>query len=1619
MQFTKKSIALVIALAMILMSFSSVFAIADNPSIGNSGSVLSNIEDSSGIDPNADVMILVKVDGTPALQQTKSVNKAVKAAERMLKELPSQVKRVEASIHESIEVKDSYALLFHGFSFKGKYWMLEQINKLDGISAFIPAEFQTVTDDGDVLTPSTSNSTVTIGAQEAWNMGYTGEGALIAILDTGIRHTHEAFSVMPNNPKVDVQYLQNIVDNYGSLVHFGTDASQLFYSSKQAFNWDYYDNDYDPNHTASDHGTHVAGIAAGNNGSDFKGVAPDAQLAVMQVFEASGSAYFSTLLTAMEDCVYLGVDSINMSLGSPAGFSSPYTGVTGMADVYEALESVGIAVNVAAGNDSNNILWTTYGDWFVSNYKGLSSNPDYGIIGSPASFEDSFAVGSVVNGDANTGYLTINNKDFYYTNVADIIGLGTIPGDYPIVYGGFGSPEELAEAGVEGAIALIQRGNGITFSDKCTNAEAAGAVGVILYNNVSGSFNPSVASNIPLGLLTLGEGENLVAELPDGVHGSCTIVGGISYGSIPMASSSSWGTTSDLLIKPEICAPGDGITSAIGLAGDTSYESWSGTSMATPHIAAAISIIKQRLREIFPGSTEATINQLAYAFAMSTANQVKGFVRQQGAGLIDIVKAISTDVYLTVPGSDRPKLEVGENENGTFTFTFVLNNIGSTDHTYTIVPYAMTEEATDGIYSGSWIHQETPTEVKLLSGSVKDVTNMVEIDAPETITVAAGSTATVTMTLSATEELMNYINGNFPVGIYLEGFIKLIEQADEGINLSIPFLGYVGDWDEPSMLDRGYYWQAATGEVNYHQFLTPDYNMAGYGAEQGLGVNQYADMTGQTYLTDRNAISPNGDGILDAFNFIEFTLLRNAREIKLVVEDQNGNVLDTLYDINYSRKDYYGGGFGSAGESWHDIVFNFDGSTLAENETVNLVLETYLDHDGYTLEANESGRWVIPVTKDTQAPALLINGGTLNIIDENYVAYFAVYSDAELTNCMYETGVFENERGIASIYQPETDHYYVTTADYAGNEAVYEVAGDVVIEIGDSFLDRGRTIIGFATENYATNRCENSWISFAPGKPAYYDVLSDVEVKPIDSSFFGGEYQYQASAVDANGIVYTLGGEGANDGDILRLDPETFETEVVWDHSQMTGTTAIRNIAFDPDTNDCIVMVYSYNNPELGSGSKFAKLDLSTGKIMPFASAEGTWGMDTMGNGRIIYYDGNRSLTIMDYEGTVLDTIVMSCFDPQYSSNHIGTKGYTGSLLYDEQHNSVFVGSHWSWLRYNMYSTGGIFEYDLDTDTFSVHRVGNGMGRVVMGMFFADEIFNETVELTDFSLDKTGLEIYYGGTDTINFVRTPENANNYELVWTSSDENIATVTGNNRKATVTAGNTTGDATIICTVYVDGEVFGSCEANVSVDYDPELAEALNVEGGHLIFSTTNPYPFVPVSDGDRYYVESTNQNISDSSSVLATTIVMSEGDTLSFDYQVGSETDYDFFRFTVNGEEVFSDSGTNKPWLSYSYTAPADGSYTFIWRFDKDPYTEEDFDGVRIDNVAFRSSAGPLMGDINGNGVIETSDAIILMRYCMGLISLTDEQLAIADMNGDGAIRINDSVLICRTALHIS
>lgn len=98
--------------------------------------------------------------------------------------------------------------------------------------------------------------------------------------------------------------------------------NRSYYNTKLPFIFNYATADFDVSNTyaGSDHGTHVAGIAAANKieGSKAVGVAPDAQLVVMQVFQSGGGAGWATILAAMEDCVRLEVDTVNLSLGAAA-----------------------------------------------------------------------------------------------------------------------------------------------------------------------------------------------------------------------------------------------------------------------------------------------------------------------------------------------------------------------------------------------------------------------------------------------------------------------------------------------------------------------------------------------------------------------------------------------------------------------------------------------------------------------------------------------------------------------------------------------------------------------------------------------------------------------------------------------------------------------------------------------------------------------------------------------------------------------------------------------------------------------------------------------------------------------------------------------------------------------------------------------------------------------------------------------------------------------------------------------------------------------------------------------------------------------------------------------------
>ena len=251
----------------------------------------------------------------------------------------------------------------------------------------------------------------------------------------------------------------------------------------------------------------------------------------------------------------------------------------------------------------------------------------------------------------------------------------------------------------------------------------------------------------------------------------------------------------------------------------------------------------------------------------------------------------------------------------------------------------------------------------------------------------------------------------------------------------------------------------------------------------------------------------------------------------------------------------------------------------------------------------------------------------------------------------------------------------------------------------------------------------------------------------------------------------------------------------------------------------------------------------------------------------------------------------------------------------------------------------------------------------------------EPVDITGFSLQQNAVEMYIGRTAEINFVRQPENANNYELVWTSSNESVATVTGNKRKATVT-GISAGTATITCTVMVNGSVFGTATCEATVNIDTSLFDSLNVAGGSLQFGTSQPYGFEAVTEGDRFLAKSNNAGVGNSTASVSTTVQMSAGDTLTFDYFYSSESNYDWYRFKANGTEVQHFSGTGmSDFASYTYTAASDGAYTFEWSYSKDISVNGGNDCVKLDNVAFSGTIEPPAPELNEVAFTISADGV--------------------------------------------
>ena len=718
----------------------------------------------------------------------------------------------------SAQVEREYDNVLTGFALKAPAGALDAIRRAPGVrAAFLEREGHV--NDGATLDSEGGLEAARNGGQDPANLSaqlmmrtdqvaQKGEGKVIAVIDTGVDTTHQAFTgELAGTPPLTPQKVAALTSQLGE------GKTGVYISQKFPFAYDYADGDNDasPREGGSGfHGTHVAGIAAGN-ADKIVGTAPNAQVIVAKVTRSEDDALLdSALLASLDDMLVLHPDVINLSLGWTAGMDNEADTV--YATVYKKLQDAGITVNAAAGNAFS----TGYGN---NSGKGLpyASDPDSSVIDEPATYSSVVAVASVENALIRNAF-TVNGKDIGYQRSRGMNGekvayFSDLPaGTYEYVDAGFASEEDVAALkekypdGLAGKIALVSRGK-MTYQKKVENLYDLHPAGILVYNNVSvGSLiiMNLTTQDLPAAFISQADGQAML----DAPEHKLSIAEGqvLPQSSIYEASEfSSWGVSPDLRLKPEIAAPGGNVFSSIP---NGAYEQTSGTSMATPQMAGISAIVLQRVQSdpLFASMSARQQADVVQNLIMGTARpltdaaQTTGALyspRKQGAGLVDALAATTSSVYPTVVGAaeqSRPKADLGDGTKG-WHFDVTLHNLSGTAATYELSSQALSEIVDGGFFtehSSDWRgHGVEITYSGAASASAEGAT----------VTVPASGEATVGIDVTPGSEFASYVADNTPNGTFLDGFVRFASKTDGQPDLAVPYLGFYGDWGKAPIFD--------------------------------------------------------------------------------------------------------------------------------------------------------------------------------------------------------------------------------------------------------------------------------------------------------------------------------------------------------------------------------------------------------------------------------------------------------------------------------------------------------------------------------------------------------------------------------------------------------------------------------------------------------------------------------------------------------------------------------------------------------------------------------------------------------------------------------------------------
>ena len=603
--------------------------------------------------------------------------------------------------------------------------------------------------------PTLSESYKIINASDAWTAAggraTAGAGIMIGDIDTGIDETHPffdptGFSYPPGFPKCDAaDSASHHEDQDCNYVSEKVIVAKVFYNKARNQGLDA--------QAIQDHGTHTAGIAAGVTGhdavvngvtiDDMSGIAPGAWLGNYNVFPGGVlNARSEDILNAVDAAIEDGMDVLNLSLGGGYHGNNDLLAI-GLDNAVDA----GLVVAVAAGN----------------------SGPGQGTLESPGRARKVITVG----GSTNQHFV---GQPFTYPASGGTT-IGAAVGDFdPLPAASFDLFDTQSDGcasvdpGASGKLAIINRGT-CTFSQKVANANAAGAIAVLIINNVAGdpiamARTAGFNDDLPAVMISKNDGAALRASGETTASAVATFQEFVTPANADIAygSSSQGPTLVDFAVKPDIASVAVNVLSSITCVGKpagcpdngSGWAFFTGTSMATPHIAGGAAVLLQLHNDWSPAQVKsALVNRadLVVRDAVTGTHDVGPTL--QGGGRENLSVSADATTWMDPVSASFGRVTVGRPTPVTIT----LNNPTGTDQTFAVSTTKFTPSTFGGTVPSIW------NAGTFSSGDPA-------ITVPASVMVPANGSTTLTVTVSA------------PQGTTVQGWVNLDGELDNDLHFA-------------------------------------------------------------------------------------------------------------------------------------------------------------------------------------------------------------------------------------------------------------------------------------------------------------------------------------------------------------------------------------------------------------------------------------------------------------------------------------------------------------------------------------------------------------------------------------------------------------------------------------------------------------------------------------------------------------------------------------------------------------------------------------------------------------------------------------------------------------------